>query len=116
MDTELEGNLKIILAELYSAFNDFYNDFMVQMFLYGSQARGDAHKDSDIDILILLDGEVNPFDEILKTGEIVASISLKYNTVINCIFMSEKNYTSSNTPFLRNIRRENNFIKSISNP
>ena len=55
-----------------------------QIFLYGSRARNDARPDSDWDILILVDGVVNPFrrDRLRhqiyeiewETGEVICSI------------------------------------------
>ncbi len=47
------------------------------MVLYGSQARGDARPDSDIDLLVVLKGEVNPGAEIQKTSHIRANLSLE---------------------------------------
>ena len=55
-----------------------------QIFLYGSRARNDARPDSDRDLLILVDGVVNPFrrDSIRhqiyeiewEIGEVICSI------------------------------------------
>lgn len=48
--------------------------------LFGSYARGDAEPGSDIDVLVVLHGDVNPGEEIARTGEMVADISLRYDT------------------------------------
>ncbi|AFY73856.1 DNA polymerase sigma [Synechococcus sp. PCC 7502] len=55
-----------------------------QIFLYGSRARNDARPDSDWDILILVDGVVNPsrrdhlrheiYEIEWETGEVICSI------------------------------------------
>ena len=76
------------------------------MILFGSQARGDAAPASDIDVLVVLDGDVEPGKEIARTGRAVASISLKFNVVISCIFVSAERYSSEQTPLLLNIRNE----------
>lgn len=95
-----------VLTELYSRFQELYGDRLVRMVLYGSQARGDAGNDSDIDILVVLKNKVDPMGEIKRTGGIVAELSLKFGVVISCIFMDEGYFMHRNGPLLRNIRKE----------
>ena len=42
-----------VITALKTAFNSSFDDFE-GMYLYGSQARGDFNKDSDIDIVLFL--------------------------------------------------------------
>jgi len=83
-----------------------YGERLARIMLFGSQARGDASPDSDMDVLIVLKGAVNPGEEILRTGSIVADLSSRLDGVINCVFMDEARYLHRNGPLLRNIRRE----------
>ncbi|MFB2979731.1 nucleotidyltransferase domain-containing protein [Microseira sp. BLCC-F43] len=73
--TIINDQLKTILTQLRSQFETLYGDRLLQMILFGSQARGDARPDSDIDVLVVLKGAVNPGEEIEKTGNIVANLS-----------------------------------------
>lgn len=95
-----------ILSELRRRFEELYGDRLVKVILYGSQARGDAEADSDIDVLVVLKGRVAPWEEIARTGKDVADISLEHGVVIACVFMSEERYSTRNTPLLLNVRRE----------
>lgn len=104
--TIVNHKLKIILAQLRSQLESHYGDRLVQMILFGSQARGDARPDSDIDVLVVLKGEVNPGEEIKKTSNIVADLSLEKDVVISCIFMDECRFINRCGPLLRNIRKE----------
>jgi len=102
----MSEKLKQILNELKIRFQELYSERLVQMVLYGSQARGDAVEGSDIDVLVVLRGEVNPFDELDRVGDIVYDISYENDTVVSCVFMDEDRFLHRNGPLLRNIRRE----------
>lgn len=102
----MNEKLQLILAELQSCFQKLYGERLVNLVLYGSQSRGDAKLGSDIDVLVVLKGQVNPGEEIEQTGDIVADLSLEHNEVISCLFMDEYRFTHRNGPLLRNIRRE----------
>jgi predicted nucleotidyltransferase len=98
--------LQRILAELRRRFEALYGPRLVRMVLYGSQARGDADPGSDIDVLVVLAGEVEPCEEIGRTLDDVAGLSLENDVVIACVFMDEQRFTTRNGPLLRNIRHE----------
>ena len=104
--TIINHKLKTILTQLRSQLETIYGDRLVQMVLFGSQARGDAHPDSDIDILVVLKGQVNPGEEIKKTSRKRAELSLTHDVVISCLFMDEDRYYNRKGPLLRNIRKE----------
>jgi uncharacterized protein len=105
-DPLINSKLHNILTELKRALQITYGHRLAQLILFGSQARGEVVNDSDIDILVVLKGEVRASDEILKTGGIVADLSLKYNEVISCLFMTESRLLNHNNMLLRNIRHE----------
>ena len=47
-----------LLKEIKTRLAAVYGDRLQGVVLYGSEARGDAERDSDIDVLVLLDGTV----------------------------------------------------------
>ncbi|MBU2604043.1 MAG: nucleotidyltransferase domain-containing protein [Actinobacteria bacterium] len=79
---------------------------MVHLVLFGSQARGDAVEGSDIDVLVVLRGEVEPWTEISRTSDIAVEISLRHNVVVSRVFVSLDRYLEERTPLLMNVRRE----------
>ncbi len=72
----MDEKLRTILTELRRRLEALYGERLVQMVLFGSRARGDAKPDSDVDVLIVLRDRVNPGEEITRTGELTASLSL----------------------------------------
>jgi hypothetical protein len=55
---------------------------LYQGVLFGSFARGEARPDSDIDVLVVLNRDVNPGLEITRIGGLLSQLSLKYGQVI----------------------------------
>jgi uncharacterized protein len=102
----MKPDIQKILVELRQHFEAIYGDRMVNMLLFGSQARGDATSESDIDIMIVLKGPVKPGKEINRTSEIRAELSLKNDVVISCVFMSAERYTIEQSPLILNVHRE----------
>ena len=85
--TIVNDSLTKILARLKRELKRHYGDRLKQLIMFGSQARGDAHPDSDIDVLVVLKGEVNAGEEIEKNSPIIARLSLEKDAVISCIFL-----------------------------
>jgi predicted nucleotidyltransferase len=102
----MREKLHHILPELRRALEALYCDRLVHLVLYGSQARGDAEEGSDIDVLVVLTGEVSSEVEIERTLDDVVLISLKHDEVITCVFISEEQFLNERSPLLLNVRRE----------
>jgi predicted nucleotidyltransferase len=98
--------LGVILGELRRRLTVIYGDRLAKMVLYGSHARGDARPDSDIDVMVVLNGEVRPFQETLGTEDDVAAVCLEYDVVISMFFVSESDFSDAGEPLLVNANRE----------
>lgn len=98
--------LKNILAELRCELERLYGERLSKVVLFGSQARGDAEPDSDIDVLVVLKGDVRDGEEISRTSKITADLSLANDVVIGCVFVSDQQFAIENSPLLLNVRRE----------
>ena len=100
------SKLNQIITDFSQSLEKIYGDRLIKLVLYGSQARGDATEDSDIDIMVVLKSPVSPGDEIFYMGEVKNRINLKYNQLISVLPISEEDFAYKNTPLLDNIRRE----------
>ena len=101
-----EENLAIILKKLNRALKRLLGERLEAVYLYGSHARGDARPDSDIDVLIVIKGDFNYFDMAQKVSRHTAKLSLEYETVISCVYVTQEDYEHRRTPLLLNVRRE----------
>lgn len=95
-----------LLQELHQSLKDLYSDRLIYLILYGSQATGTANPDSDLDIMVVLKGQISVYEEIIRMGEITTELTIKYNELISVFPISEENYLSQSTPLLKNIHKE----------
>lgn len=104
----------ILKAKERKAVNEFISLLIQKMsrqinelVLFGSRTRGHYHRDSDIDVLVLVNRED------LKTWEMIQSlsaiVSLKFDLVLSALVMDEKRYKTHcqlKTLLFRNISRD----------
>lgn len=78
----------------------------LQIVLFGSEARGDARADSDIDLLLLVDKEpVTLADKMALTAPLY-DIELETGIQINPIVESLRKWGKRFTPFYENVIKE----------
>jgi predicted nucleotidyltransferase len=95
-----------ILREYQSRLAEILGENLESVIVYGSQARRDAEQGSDIDVLCVMRTSFDYGDLLDRTSQATSEISLKYDVVLSRTFVTSEDYSSRNTPFLMNIRRE----------
>ena len=63
-----------------------YGDKIREIILYGSYARGEATKDSDIDLLVLIDDSINPSDVRRSLSDLLFDILLEKENSFQLLF------------------------------
>jgi predicted nucleotidyltransferase len=102
----MPANIQKLLQELKQELSRIYGKRLKGLYLYGSYARGDQRQWSDVDIMIVLDNYMRYGDEIKRTSELNAKLSLDYGLSISRLFMTEERWTHEDSPLLQNIRSE----------
>lgn len=77
--------------------------------LYGSQARGDARRDSDVDLLILLPDKYDGAEFVKRKLDIsgrLYELSLSLGIDISSLILVPKVFFARETPFTRNVMKE----------
>lgn len=98
--------IKGILREFREEVEKLYGKRLKDVILYGSWARGDATEESDIDLLVVLEGKVVPGREIDRMIDIISEMNSKYNVLMSVYPVSKEEYSRVNSPLLMNVRRE----------
>ena len=100
-------NIKKILRELKKGLVEIYGDQLKAVYLFGSFARGEGKlPDSDIDVMIVLDGEFDHREVEKRSSDFVTSLCLEYEVMISWFFASNTRYTQSRMPFMSNVRKD----------
>ena len=99
---EIRGILRNLRRELLRCLGDELDSVI----LYGSQVRGQAGPDSDLDVLVVVRDDSDYAELIRRTSVAVATLSLENDVVISRVFVSRQRFDREQTPFLLNVRRE----------
>ena len=106
LNLKLKENEKKALFELKKTLLQKFPD--IEIFIYGSKARGDFIEHSDIDLLILLNRKVKTLIEEEIIG-IVYELELKYGVIFDVLIESKDLWqtpVSEEMPIHQNIKRE----------
>jgi predicted nucleotidyltransferase len=102
----ISPKLHKLLDELKINLVNLYGQQLYSLILFGSQARGEATPDSDIDIMTVLEDPIDVAKEIHKTSEIKFYFIDKYEELISIIPVSRSEFTSSSISLIRIAKRE----------
>jgi predicted nucleotidyltransferase len=100
-------DVREIIKEFKRQIGELYGQRLKKVVLYGSYARGQADdENSDIDLAVVLAGEVNPCQEIDRMADIFTEINLEHDVLIAVYPVSESNFEKVESPLLINVRKE----------
>jgi predicted nucleotidyltransferase len=95
-----------VIRSFKAGIRRLYGKRLKKIILFGSWARGDAREDSDIDLAVVLAGEVRSGKEIDRMIGIVSRVNLDHGVLLAVYPVSEKDFLGLKSPLLMNIRKE----------
>ena len=99
-------NTTELLKEIRSRLEAVHGRRLRGIVLYGSEARGQAGKESDIDVLVLLAETVEYGRDLEKNLEALFPLSLEIGRRISAKPVSAVEYQNVDCPLYRNAREE----------
>ncbi len=107
LSARLPADLAEVLGRLDRELRDLYGGRRYGgLVLYGSYARGEAGEGSDVDLLVLLEGEVDPVRELIHLEDVKWPLALESGYALSVLAVSVEAYESSQDPFLWSARSE----------
>lgn len=103
----LNPKIRQLLREFKQLLKNLYGERLEDLVLFGSFARHEETRDSDVDVLIVLkDINVSPGDEIWRMGNAEIELLLKYDELISVVPVSANDFLYRDSPLLRNVRQD----------
>ena len=82
-----------------------YGNRIRQVILYGSCARGEQTEHSDVDVLVIVDDSLKPFEVRDALGDLIVDILLEEDKLLSVMVLTEKEFERE-IPVRVNVEKE----------
>lgn len=102
----MDPKISRLLDQVKARLHETYGERIKRVILYGSHARGEATKDSDVDVLVVVDSSLNPREVEDSLSDFLYDIVLNEAELVSVLAVSEDRFESYRSPFMLNVKKE----------
>jgi len=102
----MDKRIKRLINQIKAHLVKVYGEGIKKVILYGSYVRGAATRDSDIDLLVLVDQSLNPFEVRESLSDLLFDMLLEEGELVSVIVVPEDFFENYNSPFMLNAKKE----------
>ena len=102
----MDPKIKRLVDQVKTFLHEKYGAGIKRVILYGSHARGEATKDSDVDVLVLVDESLSPHEVEDSLSDLLYDIILEEQELVSVVAVPEERFENYNSPFMLNVKRE----------
>ena len=106
MSVNMDERVKRRVNQIKEHLAKIYGEKIRRVILYGSCARGQATTDSDIDVLLLVDESLDPFEVRENLSDILFDMVLDEGDMVSVMAVPENFFETYNSPFMLNVKKE----------
>jgi len=105
-DLPVSGELTETLRWATASLVDIYGSGLQRLILFGSRARGDATPESDVDVLVVIDGSISSYEEAKRTSRVATHAAAYRNVALSFVHMSAEEFADEQRPLVRSVKEE----------
>ena len=97
----------VLTEEFLAKIRDLYKDRLNKVILFGSYARGEQHRDSDVDYMVVLnDEDIRAYKEISFLSNVTFELTLKYDISVSAIPVSKAKFEQNGSSLVINAQED----------